>query len=601
MSNNRTLLANYIQGVNAPRNYIRNPGAEKNDQHVTDASNIHSRTTTTVLFGEGSHLIDATASGQNVDFLADNLDLGLLGQNCEARFVLRGDASLYTAVVRINGADVISPMTLQNTGTDSRPVSMFFPCGTSGVSPVVRITSTSASAAEIRVDDVYLGAAVSLGDAAIVTPWVSYTPTITHQTGGATNYTASGKWRRIGDSVEIQGRMTFSSSSAAFSDVRIGLPTGLVVDQSKMSFSGPDPASSIGTGSILDSGIATYGGLVLYRAGSDIIQIRVSSTTIHSGTAPSQMVNISESYPIASLSNNDEISWNFLVPIIGWSSSQAIRSEDSGLTPWVNYTPTITHDTGSMTNATTTAAWRRVGDTAEIKLKIAFSGASSAFTGIFFTTPSGIVIDTTKNLTSNGFLQGYVSIFDSGSGWYMGRVRNTSTTQFRLTNGSTNTSDAGSSSDPLQSMNIDNGAPITFASGDEIVAFVSVPVVGWNYTLPAPILVGSVTSNSVGAERIERATINAASGSCTIPSQSGSWITNSVANAQGDCTITITGFSASPTCTATVFVDDVPLHTVKIRAVSQTSVRFQGTYQNGATTVTTPSGHVFHVICMGPR
>lgn len=61
-----------------------------------------------------------------------------------------------------------------------------------------------------------------------------------------------------------------------------------------------------------------------------------------------------------------------------------------------------------------------------------------------------------------------------------------------------------------------------------------------------PILVGSVTSNSLGAEKIERAKFNCSSSSSII-SQSGSWAT--IGNiATNTCTITASGFTGTPIC-----------------------------------------------------
>jgi hypothetical protein len=68
----------------------------------------------------------------------------------------------------------------------------------------------------------------------------------------------------------------------------------------------------------------------------------------------------------------------------------------------------------------------------------------------------------------------------------------------------------------------------------------------------APVFPGMVSSNSSGQERIERATA-LISGSCSITSQSGSWLSSVGSCGTGDVTFTIaTGmFSAAPTCTVT--------------------------------------------------
>jgi hypothetical protein len=76
-----------------------------------------------------------------------------------------------------------------------------------------------------------------------------------------------------------------------------------------------------------------------------------------------------------------------------------------------------------------------------------------------------------------------------------------------------------------------------------------------SYGIPVPLLVGSVTSNSAGLERIERATIaeaaNCTSSPCTITRQSGSWLSSVTRAAAGQYTLNIASgiFSSPPTCT----------------------------------------------------
>jgi hypothetical protein len=64
-----------------------------------------------------------------------------------------------------------------------------------------------------------------------------------------------------------------------------------------------------------------------------------------------------------------------------------------------------------------------------------------------------------------------------------------------------------------------------------------------------PYLVGTVTSNTLGQERIERARITNG-GSCAVSSQSGTWISSISRPGSGQCTLTIAAgiFSGSPEC-----------------------------------------------------
>jgi hypothetical protein len=150
--------------ASAPRNYILNSGAEKNELNVTDTGDMHSRTTGVPLAGVGVHTLDADSNSDTAEFLGEAfLDTGLLGLNCEAKFKMLGDASLYTVTVKLNGSAVTNAITLPNTGSNSRIFSVNFPCSVLA-SPSILISSTSASAASFKMDEVYLGEATNLSE-----------------------------------------------------------------------------------------------------------------------------------------------------------------------------------------------------------------------------------------------------------------------------------------------------------------------------------------------------------------------------------------------------------------------------------------------------
>ena len=111
----------------------------------------------------------------------------------------------------------------------------------------------------------------------------------------------------------------------------------------------------------------------------------------------------------------------------------------------------------------------------------------------------------------------------------------------------------------------------------------------------APLLVGSVTSNTSGMERVERATISEVA-NCTITRQSGSWISGTTYNSAGDCTLTLAAgiFSAAPTCTV---VSDQVANRI-LNAITATSVPNIQTF-NSALASTDASK--INIICMGPR
>lgn len=111
----------------------------------------------------------------------------------------------------------------------------------------------------------------------------------------------------------------------------------------------------------------------------------------------------------------------------------------------------------------------------------------------------------------------------------------------------------------------------------------------------------TVVSNHA-AERVEHALI-AADGSCTITSQSGTWIASTTHNSVGDCTLTLTSgiFSARPHCFFTVENTNASINAGMVKlsttsAPSSTLIRFTTTNSGGTLT-----DYITNVFCMGPR
>lgn len=127
-------------------------------------------------------------------------------------------------------------------------------------------------------------------------------------------------------------------------------------------------------------------------------------------------------------------------------------------------------------------------------------------------------------------------------------------------------------------------------------------IIALDRSMPAPVLVGSVTSNSTGSERIERATYTSVS-STSITSQSGNWLSVTSDNGSGDTTFAIAAgtFSGAPTCVCTTESTNASFDNgqCKISATtarSSTVVRVVTGNTAGA-----PSDLVTHLMCMGPR
>lgn len=119
----------------------------------------------------------------------------------------------------------------------------------------------------------------------------------------------------------------------------------------------------------------------------------------------------------------------------------------------------------------------------------------------------------------------------------------------------------------------------------------------------APLLVGSVTSNSSGLERVERVKVSTkcTSTPCTITDQSGAWIDSVSRASTGNYTLNIAAsiFSAAPTCQVSSLLLGTATGFCTMRTTSASSTRRDITC--AASNAGTSQDDAFEVLCMGPR
>jgi hypothetical protein len=172
---------------------------------------------------------------------------------------------------------------------------------------IFHIATTNASAWTWDFDSVSVGPAV-VASGVPVSDWISYTPTITN---GGTTSTNSGRYRRVGDSIELQVYTVYTGAGAA-SPVVYSLPSGLSIDTTKMSSVVTDGAT-VGNVMWFDTGTNEKAGGVLYRSTTTVsFAIDSNGTAVLNGSA---------------LANGDWIRFTALLPISGWSSNVAVSSD----------------------------------------------------------------------------------------------------------------------------------------------------------------------------------------------------------------------------------------------------------------------------------
>lgn len=138
----------------------------------------------------------------------------------------------------------------------------------------------------------------------IPSEWVSFTPTSTFIDG---DVTPLGKFRRVGDSMEVTAVYTFTSAPAS-NTLTVTVPQSLVVDTAKLAFSSANHPV-VGVAMATDTGTAQFNGVVR-------IASSVAVNFIHSG-AGATVWNATSPMTWAA---NDIFSCFFTVPISGWKS-----------------------------------------------------------------------------------------------------------------------------------------------------------------------------------------------------------------------------------------------------------------------------------------
>lgn len=589
----RTNDSQQFLNARAPRNYILNSGAEKNDLSVTDASAIHTRTTSTPLVGDGSHAIDATATAQTVVFLGTAFQPGVQGGACELRFNYSGDASLYRAYATLNGVAVSDPVNNQlvNVASGSQTFSAVFPCGVSSSHVASVVIESTGNGAAIKVDGVYVGEATGIGSVAQAEACLYASRLTSDQTISSTAATTL-----IYNNV-ITGTScgTFDTGTGVFTVQKAGryqiTPRALLGNVTTENVALTVLAG--GTSYTIDNHdpsvrpvMGEGNGVTVNLVAGQTIAIQSDSTADASYTL---FADGRSNLDITRFPTASETIARLDAPFVG-PTSIAIQLQGSSNS--VQYTGQTTTSFAVCNGNGTATFW---GNTI-------LSGALGGGTGYFkYTLPSPWEIDTTKlGATAAGDQAlGAASIRDTGTTFYRAIIRYNSSNSIQILGG-----DVGNE--------VTSSSPMSWTTGDTLGFQFTVPVTASSPCAKSPqvLIPGSVYSSSAGVERVERVIFGgAASGGvptsicsaspCVVASQSGA--VSSVTRAStGAYSINFTPgtFSAVPTCTiATGWPSIISAGQAGISGTMNANV------VSIASHVTTGAvqDSVVSLVCMGPR
>jgi len=269
------------------------------------------RNTTTPLRGnaDGKFSKDA-ANRQGQGFSVDmTVPKGYVyGQKSQIRFLWDGSHANYVAgdmvvyIYDVTNSTLITP-TATSLPKAKQVISIAFDQSGTGASYrlIFHVATTNASAYDIYVDDVLTGPGFP-GQGAVVGEWTTFTPT----GSWSTNTTYTGRYRRVGDSMELNYRISLAGAPTA-ANLTLNMPSGFTVNSSSMVV-----VSVLGSVVIFDNSTDdNYIGLVRYN-GSNF-------TVLHNASTSNDGV-INASTPIT-FAVDDSITVRLTVPVAEWAGS----------------------------------------------------------------------------------------------------------------------------------------------------------------------------------------------------------------------------------------------------------------------------------------
>lgn len=486
-----------------------------------------------------------------------------------------------------NGTSVIGSISIEKNSTSipTRTTLNFIMPLTGNIQMRVRSTAVGSI---MYIDDCYLGAARNLNTATQMGSWTQYTPTLTNLP-----LSSSSLFYQVdGPNINITGTITLSGTGSA-GEARVGLPTGYTVS----SGAAPtirDVGRSISNSTTFSS--PGWQGVILASGGNGYVTFGRDTTSTNGFT---------------SLQGNDA-SFGALtysvwakVPVEGLAGNVSFTPATSSFV-WSGY-----HDNTCVWSRSSTS-YGDFGTDASCALVEQQNSNAGTVTTVAGTLPGIVFTPTTTGLyevcastpmygsnAANHFLR----LYDNTSSVVISELADsTGVTLFAPYTlcGEVSVSSVGSTRDirlqgatPAGSITIG----VSGASGNVNQGSVYWTVKRVTQNVPAPVLVGSVTTSGTTTERIERAIVTNNGSTCSVTTQSGAWITSISRSGAGVCDITFASgnFSASPSC---VGVDSGGMG-------GAATVQFVSTTATSTTSATKSGGTLtdgtFMMICMGPR
>jgi hypothetical protein len=361
-SSQRTLKADFIEGILSQKNYIRNSGAKDNTlgySAYADAAGSQpvdatggsptvtiTRSTSSPLSGDASLLFTKDAAnrqgeGFSYDFEIDKADEGKVFTVSLDYAVASGtysggsssaDSDLTVYIISKEFGTVIQPSfyKLQGAVVDSsyHATCTFQPPVSAGGGSArqfrlaFHVATTSASAYTVKFDNISVSP-VAMGTIPIQADWTNVTNSVTVSSGFGTVTNKEIFMRRDGDTMLLRG--TFRSGTVTGSSAYIELPFGLKADSSKTNWGiafaslGRWQTSTLATTAFsVDGSLANIQGMcTAYDSNPERLVFAFRGTTY--GFQNPSVSSI--------MAGGEAFSFEATIPIQGWGSSVAVSPD----------------------------------------------------------------------------------------------------------------------------------------------------------------------------------------------------------------------------------------------------------------------------------
>lgn len=586
---------------------------------VTSGSNL--------LDGKTSITWDASASGQTLSSKAVTLEKGYYGRNCSAEIVTQVPSGTAThSIQAYDGTNILATATIVSSTLPYNNV-VNFPCPQSGT--VLLRAYANADEPLIAADLSYLGLARNVGSTQLIGEWTSYTPTI-GLTGGST--TAYGKYRRVGDSVEVQYDATFTTVFTG-GTASVSIPSVCsAIDTAKLP---TGYATGVGlpnsNARFYDVGTGQWGGSIVYNDTTTVL-MRTWTDDVGAGGNHVQVdAVISTTIPFT-WANNDRVSGYFKVPCVGWQAQTLVMPDAqgwyvdasiSGANPSLG-TSSVTSYTGiengslTMTQASGSAAVQIGCSSTNAPSGLTCSSGNESLSVAFTPPKSGAY---RACVTANHYIDAPAGSINVVSTFQIVETATNAQTILQEGKGKAMSGSVSISGDRREYRSVATCGDFVFSSvGQKMLrlmyeteisgtpdshyikadadSVLGQPDVHWTIfplsQQQQAVLANSASTGANNGVKLDAALIDNNGASASITSQSATMVSSVNRSSTGRVTVTLsTGyFSATPWCSCSTYGSD---RSCSLQIASSTSISVATANSSGV------SDTAFYLMCTGPR